>query len=859
MQKSSTKNWGATKMPTRHQTKKVVDRSAIRTNYSSARLDAKQWRQTVKRSATLEGERSRSDHRLSKPTKDDLFTSRLDSSGRVGMRRKVAASPSSLDADSRTVQAIIATDTPVRIYDWGSDEFVDELLVPRGMQATDQGVQLRDNHQSMETCNVVGSVGNLIATDSAIEATLEFSSAEDVQELFIRVSEGHLRGVSIGGAYTSKDYTQIAAGKTISIDGRKYTAKDVPLRVVTRWTLEEVSVVVRGADKNALVRSKDEQIRTQTKTSTRYKTSNTGASIQPSNRTPPKEQNMKLTRRAVAFLRKLGLDSNVTSQVVAFARGLNAEQQAELIAIDRRAAAIYESTDDDDIDDDVETETTRKKPTPVAPVAETVTRSQADLDAAKAEERQRIADIRREAGNDVPENIVERAINENWTVDQACRRFLQEVRRGSRPAIANGDTRERAPAGHVANGPTVEALQAAVLMRSGVNLQNEAFATERALTVFERNDLRWLYDFNRDMAADGKSEKEKFIDVGRKFKGDHPMRTCERVLAIRGKGSVPSDPSVILERAFGANSYMPRVFGAIISVGLVDGYMAFEDSTVGWTSEADWADFRDNQPIGLDVNSSLKLLNRGTTAREVEFSDFGEKYRVNRLAGKFTFDEQDIIDDIVGANQQTPRKLGELAAAIRPDLVYSVLMANAALASDGVALFHASRANLLTSNALSLTGMTAAETAMATQKIVDRAGNAKALNLVAGYLIVPRALRIGAKQITTSTTVVSGNTTAIGSNNAHAGAYQVRSDARLDLGVVDPRNDTFVAGSASKWYVAEMSGQMTIQVGYLRGTGRAPQLRMNRFNETGKWGYGWDVCMDIGVGVISPRGLLQSS
>ncbi len=808
------------------------------------------------------------------PNRKDAFVSREATGDRVGMRRKVSSAPKTLDQTSRTIQATITTDTPVRIYDWSSDEYVDEILTPRGMQESEQGVQLRDNHRSWSTDAVVGSVGNFQISDRSVEATLEFSSADDVQPLFVRVSEGHLRGVSIGGSYSSKDYTQVQPGKSMMIEGRKYTATDVPLRVVTRWTIDEVSIVVRGADRNALTRGKSAS-KTKIRTKRETEANSNVAFRSPQNRDQRgdlKDIKMKWSVRALAFLRKQGLDAKATpSAIVSFARGLNESQRTKLVQLQPEVEDVLRSEEDpsDDDDDDSEVDpkpskTKRSEPKKPKNAQRSVVEDDLDTEeefndheTAILAERRRIAAIRREASDDIPAELVNRAIDQGWTVDQACRRFYQHIQRQSRPPIDNGDRRERAPAGHVASGPSVESLQAAVLMRHGYNLENPHFATEQAQTVFERSSLGWLFQFNRDIQGGGNSERERILEVGRRYRNDNALRTCERILSIRGKGSVPTHPDLIIERSFGT-SYLPRVFGAIISVGMIQGFMSYQDSTLGWTSEADWNDFRDNQPIGIDSNSSLKLHVRGTTAKDVEFSDFGEKYKVNRFCGKFTLDDQDIIDDVVGSNQQMPSQMGILAASLRPDLVYAVLMANAAL-TDTVALFHSSRGNVVTTNALSIAGLTAAEAAMAVQKVTDKSGNSKALNMRAGWLVVPRSLRGTGKSITTSTNVVSGSTTPIAERNPHDGEYMMRSDARLDVGVVDPRTNLFVAGSATKWFIAEQTGQQTLQVGFRRGTGRAPQVRTMRLSQPGQWGLGWDVVHDIGVGVVTPRGMVQST
>jgi hypothetical protein len=258
----------------------------------------------------------------------------------------------------------------------------------------------------------------------------------------------------------------------------------------------------------------------------------------------------------------------------------------------------------------------------------------------------------------------------------------------------------------------------------------------------------------------------------------------------------------------------------------------------------------------LDATQGLRRHTRGTEAKDVDFADYGEAYAVNRYTGRFVLDEQDIIDDTVGANQTMPVQMGAMAARIRPDLVYAVLQTNGNLA-DGTALFHSSRANVVTSNALSLDNLGKAEAAMASQTVKSKSGVARPLNLMAGWVVVPRALRPLGKQIVSSASVVHGNTTQTGNVNPFAGEYQLRSDARLDVGVVNPLTEAKTTGSATTWYLMEQSGQQAIQVGYRRGTGRAPSIRVRPLTQPGQFGLGWDIAHDVGVGVIKAAAMVR--
>jgi hypothetical protein len=176
--------------------------------------------------------------------------------------------------------------------------------------------------------------------------------------------------------------------------------------------------------------------------------------------------------------------------------------------------------------------------------------------------------------------------------------------------------------------------------------------------------------------------------------------------------------------------------------------------------------------------------------------------------------------------------------------------------SDGLALFHTDRGNIVTSAPLDVAGLSKAETAIGLASVRQANGNPRALNQMMGHVIVPRTHRAAAKVATASTKVVTGSSITIGDMNPHDGEYMLHSDARLDLGVENPENEIFVSGNTGRWYGAERSGTNTLQVGYRTGTGRAPSIRSYDLTH-GTWGMGWDILHDVGVGVIQARGLVR--
>jgi hypothetical protein len=248
-------------------------------------------------------------------------------------------------------------------------------------------------------------------------------------------------------------------------------------------------------------------------------------------------------------------------------------------------------------------------------------------------------------------------------------------------------------------------------------------------------------------------------------------------------------------------------------------------------------------------------LPRQKEADHAEFADNVETYKIARYARQFQIDEQDIIDDrFNGINPHVAREFGQAAARLRPDLVYALLLANANM-RDGVALFHASHSNLNTSNALAIAGLTAARKAMMLQR-----ENGVNLGLLLKFLIVPPALEVTALELSSSPLLITGSDVVRPAMNALASSgFTIVPEPRLENGVTDPATGTVHSGSATTWFGAAMAGSgPTIEVGYLAGTGRAPQLRSGMLDR-GRWGMWFDIKHDIGAKALDWRTLQKNT
>jgi hypothetical protein len=207
--------------------------------------------------------------------------------------------------------------------------------------------------------------------------------------------------------------------------------------------------------------------------------------------------------------------------------------------------------------------------------------------------------------------------------------------------------------------------------------------------------------------------------------------------------------------------------------------------------------------------------------------------------------------------------MGLTAKKLRPDLVYSILLANAAMGADNVALFDAAHGNV-GSGPMSADNLQSLLTLMGKQRLGranDAAAKKRPLNIRGRYVLVPQDLWFKTDIIVTSAQRLIAADSGGTKNPLASYGLTVVADDRLGLnGCWDPSAETVRAGSATNYFVAAKPGEegaKTIEVGYLRGTGRVPQLRPFIRTE-GEWGVGWDIAMYIGAKALDHKGFAKS-
>lgn len=167
------------------------------------------------------------------------------------VRRSAALTPTTWNAETRTVDAVISTGADVERRD-SRGTYIERLDISGIDPAALVGIPVQDAHNTSETRHTVGVVVAARHEGSALVATLKFSQAADVESVVRKIEERILRAVSIGYA------PSVAPTESKDAAGR---------RVVTiKPNIFEVSVTAIGADRLAIIRSEEQPMSLQTAT-----------------------------------------------------------------------------------------------------------------------------------------------------------------------------------------------------------------------------------------------------------------------------------------------------------------------------------------------------------------------------------------------------------------------------------------------------------------------------------------------------------------------------------------------------------------------------------------------------------------
>ncbi len=174
------------------------------------------------------------------------------------MRTRTAAISHRNDLEQKAgspIEWVLATEAPVKIWDWDRGEMVDEVLLASGMIVPAAGqVPLLDTHNRYSIARLHGHVKEFATGEQdglAINTgKVFFASDAESQTAEQKVRGGHLTDGSVG--YTPIKKLYVPEGERAVFSGREFEG---PTLVVYQWQLKEFSLCAIGADEYAKQKS----------------------------------------------------------------------------------------------------------------------------------------------------------------------------------------------------------------------------------------------------------------------------------------------------------------------------------------------------------------------------------------------------------------------------------------------------------------------------------------------------------------------------------------------------------------------------------------------------------------------------
>ena len=230
------------------------------------------------------------------------------------------------------------------------------------------------------------------------------------------------------------------------------------------------------------------------------------------------------------------------------------------------------------------------------------------------------------------------------------------------------------------------------------------------------------------------------------------------------------------------SSDFPALLGGTVSRAVLRGYEAWPEVYTELARAVSVPDFRPQSLAGLGQFIGIKKIPEGGEYPYGTFNAAGQSVKLSKRGGIFSITDEAIINDDLSLLDAVPSKMGAAAKRNLGDDVFALLTSNPTL-SDGVALFHANHANLLTGAALS----TAAVDAMIAKMAMQKDANGNQIRVPLKFIAVPVGLGGLARQILDSQYEIgtAKNNTA---PNYVRNRFVVIEDPRLD------------AASATAWY-----------------------------------------------------------
>lgn len=346
-----------------------------------------------------------------------------------------------------------------------------------------------------------------------------------------------------------------------------------------------------------------------------------------------------------------------------------------------------------------------------------------------------------------------------------------------------------------------------------------------------------------------KEPKTRTLGERNEFSGLSLVELARESLMVAGnRDARRMDRMVMIGTAFTGGVFMAGgmhstsdfayILQNVAAKSALKGYQEAEETFDKWTSVGSASDFKPISRVDLGLFPNLEKVEEGAEYKYGKIGDRGTTVVIATYGKMIAITRQAIINDDLSILGSLPIKMGRAAKRTIGNLVYGVLTGNPTLA-DGVALFHATHANLAGVAAVpSATSWEAAVNAMGAQTDADAI--ATALNIRPRYFL-SGAYEFLAKQLLTSTGSLENSKSAAVANTVQ--------------GLVEPITDRRITGN--QWFMAADPNQAdTIEVTYLDGVQEPVVESKDGWNIDGTE---LKVRLDAGVNPLDFRGLYKNA
>lgn len=292
---------------------------------------------------------------------------------------------------------------------------------------------------------------------------------------------------------------------------------------------------------------------------------------------------------------------------------------------------------------------------------------------------------------------------------------------------------------------------------------------------------------------------ETLSEAGRAFRNMSLFDMAKVSLEAAGENTRNMSRREIAEEALKQRAHstsdFPIILGATVNKTLRKAYDLQARTFQPFSRRVNIADFKSVTRAQIsNLVGAFDQIPEGGEYKLATLTEGKETYKLAKYGKLININWEAIINDDLNAFSRTPQAIAAKAATKQSDIVYNILLDNAAM-NDTVALFHATHGNLGTAAAINGTSLSLARAAMRKQTDL----NGDFINVSPKYLIVGPDKETEAQQLINAL-IVAAKTV---DTNVFRGALEI---------IVDPR----VTGN--KWFLSADPNQIdTVEYAFLDG------------------------------------------